>query len=305
MTKPILTVTLNPVLDYVVTIPKLSDFEMSAGGKGINVSRALKNLGGTTVALGFLGGASGQIIKRKLQAEHLRSDFVKTGATRRSLTIIESPSAKITRFFENGPTVSRSSQKSFLKKFKTHLSHCQAVVISGRSAAGLPDSFCRDLITQATKRGIKTTLDTTGKAFGRGLEAAPFLIKPNLEEAQEFLKRKIRNRTELKKAARSFLKFGVAVVVISLGKRGALAASGNECWFAKAPKVKAQNTVGCGDAMLAGFIYEYFKSHHLGESLKTAVAAGTANALSLHPGKINRRQVARLRKKVVLQYSNI
>ena len=105
---------------------------------------------------------------------------------------------------------------------------------------------------------------------------------------------------QLKSAARYFLKLGVKIIMISLGEKGAVVADENSCWFAKSPAVQVQNTIGCGDAMIGGFLYGYHKSRDIGQCLKTAVAAGAANCLSLQPGQLTLDQVWRLRKEVKL-----
>lgn len=308
MGRHILTVTLNPVLDYSVKVPGFSlgrdfyapEFNVSAGGKGINVSRALKNLGIENLATGILGGPSGNLMKELLDRERIRHDFVKiAGPTRKSLTVIDPPG--LTRVIEQGPRVNVIQQKIFLQKFKALLKDCQGVVIAGRPPEGVPDYFCRDLIRTAQLRGIGGVLDTAGKSLQIGLKASPFLVKPNREETEAILKFKINNFARLKKAVCHFQEFGVKIVLISLGPQGAVAASGSDCWFAAAPQVKIQNTVGCGDAMLAGFLYQYSYDQDVGRCLQTAVAAGSANCLNAQPGDIRRGQILSLRRKIKLQ----
>ena len=305
----VLTVTLNPVLDYVMKVPgplsgkqtPTPGFEISAGGKGINVSRALKNLNVPNLAVGFLGGRTGDRIKAILKKEHIHHDFIKIPReTRKSTTIIAG--GKMTRFMGQGPAVGLANQKLFLEKFAARLAQCRTVVISGRPAPGLPDSFYGKLIALAHARGVKTILDSSGKSFRSALQSRPFLIKPNQEEAEAFLNKKLGSLSRLKNAAQSFLRSGVSAVIISLGQEGAIGADKKGGWFAKAPRIKVENTVGCGDAMLAGFVYHQpGASEEMVEGLRTAVAAGTANCLSLRPGDIDPGQVLALRGKVRLQ----
>ena len=310
MAKYILTVTLNPVLDYMAKPPRFSlghdsylpEFALSAGGKGLNVSRALKSFHVPTRATGFIGGAAGSLIGDMLSKENIRHDFIKIPQeTRKSITIIDLASSPITRVIEEGPTVSPASQKLFLRKFRSLLTNGRWAVMSGRLPAGIPESFYGDLINMAQARGLKTVLDTTGKFFQIGLQSSPFLIKPNREEAESFLGRKLNHSAQIKNAMQHFLKFGVKIVLISLGAKGAAATDGKDYWLAKASQVKVTNTVGCGDAMIAGFLYSYDRGQDLAQSLKTAVAAGTANCLSLRPGEIDRKQVLTLMKRVKLQ----
>ena len=309
MDKYILTVTLNPVLDQAAPVSrfppdkkKFLPVMMSAGGKGINVARGLNNLKVKHLATGFLGGTTGKLMEKMLDQEKIRHDFVGIPAeTRKSMTWIKIGTARLTRTIGQGPMIPRDCQKLFLQKFERLLRDCSWVVISGRPGVGTPPLFYNQLILLAKAARVKTVLDTSGLPLRAGLRARPFMIKPNLEEAQSILKKQLKTIHQGKNAAQYFLKLGIKVVIISLGEKGAAGADENGCWFAQAPKIKAQNTVGCGDAMMAGFLYDYEKGQTIAACLKTAVAAGAANCLSLQPGNVTREQIMNLRKKVQLR----
>lgn len=310
MSQLILTVTLSPVLDQLADcagfhlgqdfyVPELM---MSAGGKGINVSRTLNHLAVKNVATGLIGGTTGRLMEEMLDQEHVFHAFVRGPAeSRRSLTVLDSRSTKITRIIEKGPAASRRDQQRFLRKYKSLLPHCRWVVLSGRPPAGVADTFYQQLILLARRSGVKAVLDTGGKPLPAALAAAPFVIKPNLEEAETVLKKPLKNMIQLKKALQYFLGFGISVAIISLGEKGAVAGDQNGGWLAKAPRVKVRTTVGCGDAMIAGFLYRYGNDQNLAESLAMAVAAGAANCLTPQPGDVSLREVLQLRKKVTLE----
>lgn len=310
MKNPVLTVTLNPAVDKTIKISnfklglehRFDEIFLSAGGKGVNVSQALKKLGVCSVATGFAGGASGVYIRRKLQKEKIKTAFIEIqGETRTSLTVIDGKSRKTTRILEDGPMVKRKDIHAFKQKFSSLLDHCCYVVFSGRNIPGTGDSFYRDLIHMAKKKGKITVLDTSGLPFSLGLKGKPDIIKPNLREAEIILKRTLDTTSKIKKAIRVFLSKGIKYVIVSLGSQGAIGYNGGEFWSAVPPAQKAINPVGSGDALVAGFIYARLKEYSFAKSLQTAVAVGTANALSIDPGYFTRAQVIHLIKKVKLK----
>jgi 1-phosphofructokinase family hexose kinase len=310
MKNPVLTVTLNPAVDKTI---KISNFKLgrehrfdgiflSAGGQGVNVSQALKKLGVYSVATGFAGGVSGSYIRGKLNKEKIKTAFIEIqGETRSSLTVIDRKNRKTTRILENGPLVKQKEVRAFKQKFSSLLDHCCYVVFSGRNIPGTGDSFYRELIRMAKKKGKITVLDTSGAAFALGIKAKPDIIKPNLREAEIVLKRTMDTTSKIKKGMRVFLNKGIKYVIVSLGSHGAIGYNGEEFWSAVPPAQKAINPVGSGDALVAGFISAQLKEYSFAKSLQAAVAVGTANALSINPGYFTKAQVRRIIKKVKLK----
>jgi len=296
----VLTVTLNPAVDKLVKVKKFlpgQDHRVcaifrSAGGKGINVARALIHLGVSACATGFIGGPSGFFIRDVLQHEKIPADFLNlSGETRTSLTVLDQSSQQLTRILEPGPILSRRQQREFLLKYSTLAKKVRFVVLSGRNAYGMADNYYAHLIRIASRLKRKVILDTSGPAFVKGVSARPFIIKPNLEEAEYFLARRLSRLADLKKALSLFLKKGISIPIISLGHRGAVASDGSQFLFAQAPKIRACNPVGCGDALVAGFVFCLLKGYPFSRALQTAVAAGTVNALNEHPGLIKQKRV--------------
>ncbi len=293
MKNHILTVTLNPAVDKIVLVKKFihgEDFSgerigLSAGGKGINVSRALKILGGEAVATGLIAGSAGDYIKGELKKENIRNDFLEiNGETRINLTIIDKTTGKITRVIKRGPRVDETDLARFRKKFIALLKNCSYAVFSGANANGLTDSVYRELIEIAKNKNVKTVLDTRGKALLSALKAKPFLIKPNREEAGYILRRKLNSLLKVKEAVRYLLGYGIKIVIISMGDRGAVAGEGNEILFASLPRLKGKNSVGCGDALVGGFLFSHSRRESFRDCIKTAVAAGAASVLTSKPG---------------------
>ncbi|UCG35784.1 MAG: 1-phosphofructokinase family hexose kinase [Candidatus Omnitrophota bacterium] len=313
MKRYILTVTLNPAVDKTVYVPDFrigKDFRetqlhLSAGGKGLNVSRTLKHLGHRALATGFIGGGSGSYIGRQLDKEKIKHRFTPIeGNTRTSLTIIDSQTKKITRVLERGPKISPRELKAFKKAFTSHLSRASFVLFCGRNIPGAGDSIYAGLIAIAKKRGVKTLLDTSGKALILGLKKKPFMVKPNLQEAEHVVRKKLKSFSDIKKALRHFHNLGIEVVAITMGSKGAVVSDKNEVIFARPPEITRKNPVGCGDAFLAGFVLSVVRKKSLKESLTLGVACGAANAASISPGFIKRESLGGIIKKIQLKRIN-
>ncbi len=277
----VLTVTLNPAIDKTICGEKTG---ISAGGKGINVSRALNIFGIKNIATGIIGGKSGDRIASRLKREKIKNDFFRIKKeTRTNLTVIGPGNGKISRRIEKGPPLTLAEFAGFKKKFGSLLKGCRFVVFSGANANGFPDTAYRELIKIAGGKGIKAALDTRDTPLAQGLKARPFLVKPNLEEAERAKGR------------------GAGITLLTLGPGGAIAFGGRKIIFAKPPRLKAVNDVGCGDAFLAGFIAYYLNGKDLEDCVRAATAAGAANALSLKPGDLKKRSFEKLMKEVKVE----
>ena len=292
----ILTVTLNPAIDKTVKVENFKfgqdSYEdaifLSAGGKGLNVSRVLKRLGIESIATGFVGGASGDYIKKQLNKEKIKHDFCHIKKdTRTSLTVIDSYSKKITRLLERGPLVRNIDCQRFKKKYISLIKKCDYVIFSGKSIPGAPGSFYAQLISQAKKRNKFTVLDTSGMPYKLGLKQKPFMVKPNLKEAEFLIDNRLDSLKKIKQAVCLFHRRGIKIVAITLGSKGAVISDANEILFAVPPKIKQKNPVGCGDAFIGGFIALYGRDKNLLQAARMAVACAAANALSFNPGFIN------------------
>ncbi|MFA5087816.1 MAG: 1-phosphofructokinase [Candidatus Omnitrophota bacterium] len=305
--KYILTVTLNPAVDKIIRVKNFragrtsldKGIVLSAGGKGINVSRVLGRFGLFSMATGFVGGVAGRFIKDGLEREGIKFDFVEIKKdSRTNLTIIDPDTMKVTRILEEGPVIQPPEWARFRERYDLLLRKCSLVVLSGRKAAGLSDGTYAELIKLAHKRKIRTVLDTHGQPLRNGLRAKPFCIKPNREEAEALLGEKLNTLTKVKKAISFFHRQGVAIVMISLGGQGAVASDGEEIWKAVPPRIKCRNSVGCGDAFIGGYVYGIHRGKTLKEALRLAVAAGAANSASLRPGAVEKSQIEKMLARV-------
>ena len=305
--KYVLTVTLNPSLDRMIALKEfrvgkefdISQETLSAGGKGLNVSRALKHLGTPTYATGLLAGVTGQIIRKLLDTEGIKDNFSEIdGSTRVNLMIYDQKTHKTTRLLGLGPKVSASQIRIFKAKYQSLLKRSSLVVISGRNAHDAPDNFCAQLITLAHEFAIPAIVDTHSKPLEFAIEAKPFLIKPNLKELEELLGYELKTIEKMVQAIDQLHARGARMVLLSMANEGAILSNGQDMWRAIPPDVTVHNDVGSGDTMVAGFVYGYFKGWPLKNILSFSVAAGTINAMGSIPGAIDRRQVDQILKRV-------
>jgi 1-phosphofructokinase len=281
----IATVTLNPALDKTMAIPgfaigktnRASIEQIDAGGKGINVAKAARQLGCPVIALGFLAGANGLWVADALRAMGIPSDFVWVpGETRVNLKIKDSLTGTETEINEPGFQVGADHLQSLKRRVEEKAGQCSVMVFSGSLPPGVPPETYGEFIRIARNRGAQTILDTAGAALKYGIAAGPDLIKPNRAEAEEVLQTGIDGEAALVGAARRLLALGARVVVLSLGADGALAVSRRESWRAYSPSVTASSSIGAGDAMVAALAFAMTRGLALEDALRLATAAGAA-----------------------------
>jgi 1-phosphofructokinase len=281
----IATVTLNPALDKTMAIPgfaigrtnRASIERIDAGGKGINVAKAARQLGCPVIALGFLAGANGRCVADALQAMGIPCDFEWVpGETRVNLKIKDPLTGTETEINEPGFQVGADHVQSLKRRVEEQAGQCSVMVFSGSLPPGVPPEIYGEFIRIARNRGAQTILDTAGAALKHGIAAGPDLIKPNRAEAEEVLETRIDGEAALVPAARRFLALGARVVVLSLGADGALAVSRRERWRARSPSVAASSSIGAGDAMVAALAFAMTRSLALEDALRLATAAGAA-----------------------------
>jgi 1-phosphofructokinase len=283
----IATVTLNPALDKTMAIPgfaigtmnRASIEQIDAGGKGINVAKAARQLGCPVIALGFLAGANGRSIADALQAMGIAYDFEWVpGETRVNLKIKDALAGTETEINEPGFQVEADHLESLKRKVEEKAGQCSVMVFSGSLPPGVPPEIYAEFIRIARNGGAQTILDAAGAALKYGIAAGPDLIKPNRAEAEEVLETRIDGEAALVGAARRFLALGARMVVLSLGADGALAVSQRERWRAWSPSVTASSSIGAGDAMVAALAFAMTRGMALADALRLATAAGAASA---------------------------
>ena len=282
----IYTVTFNPSLDYVVQVDDFAVGEINRtrtesiypGGKGINVSLVLQNLGLPSVALGFTAGFSGAEIERLLQEAGCHCDFiaVKAGYSRINTKII---SGAETALNGQGPQLSEAELAALFNKLR-RLTQDDVLVLAGSIPASLPDNIYEQILELLQPVGTRVVVDATGDLLLKVLKYRPFLIKPNHEELGEFFGRgPLLTEKEILAAAQRLQQQGARNVLVSRGANGALLLDENGKMHKQAsPKGTLVNSVGAGDSMVAGFLAGYLQTQDYDAALRLGVAAGSASA---------------------------
>ena len=282
----IYTVTFNPSLDYVVQVDDFAVGEINRtrtesiypGGKGINVSLVLQNLGLPSVALGFTAGFSGAEIERLLQEAGCHCDFiaVKAGYSRINTKII---SGAETALNGQGPQLSEAELAALFNKLR-RLTQDDVLVLAGSIPASLPDNIYEQILELLQPVGTRVVVDATGDLLLKVLKYRPFLIKPNHEELGEFFGRgPLLTEEEILAAAQRLQQQGARNVLVSRGANGALLLDENGKMHKQAsPKGTLVNSVGAGDSMVAGFLAGYLQTQDYDAALRLGVAAGSASA---------------------------
>jgi 6-phosphofructokinase 2 len=306
----IYTITLNPALDHYMETAELRVDDANrvkaeclyAGGKGIDVSRAIRHLGGDSMALGFIGGHNGQIMINMLKHEGVTPYFTPISQeTRRDVIVNNLSRRRQTILNARGPTISKEEWESFL----THLRMLELreayVVLGGSLPRGVPIEAYGQIIGLVQRRGAKAILDADGACLREGLKAKPFAVKPNLNELRRVTGRDLKTDHEVLKAATAMNRAGVKIVMVSLGQKGVLVVSKSECLRAIPPTVTVKSTVGAGDSTVAGFVFMHAGGKHLEECVRYATASGTAATLAPGNQLCRLRDVQRLLPRITIE----
>lgn len=289
----ILTVCLNPAVDKTCTIDSLQAGQVNrlqsannvAGGKAVNVAKVLRAFALPVAMVGFLGGMGGKLIEEALEQLGVEDYCTRIGGDTRTNVNILGADGKVTELLEPGPEVTGKELLEFQKQFLGCLENCELVVLSGSLPAGVPVDFYGQLIRQCHMAGCKVVLDTSGEALRQGVLAGPDLVKPNQKELEFLAGKKLSGREEIEAEARKLLEYGILKVVVSLGSEGLLSVEREQTLFWEAKKVKAVNTVGCGDTVVASLCMSELSKEDTEISMQKAVALAAANALTAENGK--------------------
>ncbi len=282
----IYTVTFSPAIDYVVDLPSLEVGAINrskgehalAGGKGINVSIVLANLGRPSVATGFLGGFTGRFIADEMEKRGIRSAFVPVdGLTRINVKLRGKEETAING---QGPAITPEQIEALMKQLEA-LGEEDLLIISGTIPSSLPSNIYETILERIKGNGCKVIVDATNDILLNTLKYRPLLVKPNQEELEEMFHVTIHNKEELIENAEKLLDLGAQNVIVSLGGDGALlVGKGIEPLLLPAPQGKVVNTVGAGDSLVAGFVDEYLNSGIIAKAFRQGIATGSASAFS-------------------------
>lgn len=303
----IITLTMNPAVDKTAELKeievgglnRLQNVMMDAGGKGINVSKTIKNLGGDSLAVGVLAGNSGAFIESELNRFNIHHDFIKIeGNTRTNLKVVDQDRV-LTEFNENGPSPNEEQLKVLTDKIINQLKANDILVISGSVPSDVKTTYYYDLITMAKTKKAKVILDADRALFKEGIKAIPSIIKPNKYELLQYFNKDEASEEEMLSLANTLIDKGIELVVISMGKEGAYFVSKEATFKAEAIKVEAHSSVGAGDAMVAALAYAYEKNMCIEEVVKLCCAAGAGAVMTKGTKPSSREEIDQLIKKVV------
>ncbi|MCX6344554.1 MAG: 1-phosphofructokinase [Armatimonadetes bacterium] len=306
----IVTLTPNTAIDITYTVEgfgldrvhRPSEVRTVAGGKGINVARVLKTLGNDAIATGFVGGKTGDSILEKISAEGLSHDFVRVkGDSRLCIAIVDPKTGTQTEINENGPEILGDELASMLEKVKTLIEGRKYVVLCGSCPPGVPTSFYGDIISLAKKAGAVTILDASGAHLSEALKSGPYMVKPNLTELAQLAGREMVTLEEIVASAKSLKQFGVKIMVVTMGKSGAVVTDGVQAWMAVSPEIKFASAVGSGDSFMAAFIHSMAAGQTMPDALTMATAAGAANAATYGAGFCSKESIMDLCASVSIQ----
>ena len=308
----IATVTLNPSLDEWVYLPtvrlgqlnRATGFARYPGGKGINVSRVVRELGQSTMAYALAGGEDGHILRGLMRRLAIPHTFVAVSGSTRNNYKIETTRPRLpTEINTPGPAVSLTAVQALKRRVFTHVPPPRVVALCGSLPPGVPPSLYARWIHDLRRRRIPTVLDTSGAALRQGLAARPWLIKPNRQEAQELLCRRLTSRRMIVHAALELLSLGPSFVIVSLGGEGAVLASADPrgVWMARSPAVRVRSAVGAGDSLVGGFLVGWVVGRAPVECFRLGVACGAASAMTPGTELCHRADVRRLLPRVTIR----
>ena len=283
----IYTVTFNPSLDYIVSV---DDFRLGLtnrtaselllpGGKGLNVSMVLGNLGIENTALGFVAGFTGDEIVRRIEEIGVKSDLIPidNGVSRINLKL---KSIEGTEINGRGPEISEENVKKLMEKLDI-LEAGDVLVLAGSIPSSMPDDIYKRIMERLAGQDIMIAVDATKDLLVRVLEYHPFLIKPNNHELGEIFGIELKTREEVVPYAKKMREMGAVNVLVSMAGEGAVLAAGDgSIWDMPAPKGKLVNGVGAGDSMVAGFLAGWMEKQDYSHAFCMGVAAGSASAFS-------------------------
>jgi 1-phosphofructokinase family hexose kinase len=309
----IVTVTLNAAIDRTLVVPSFQPGQrhrasvgfQSAGGKGINVARALKRLGAPVVCTGLAGGRTGTLLVEELTNEGILNDFVRIREeSRTSITVLDPTSNVSTEVNEWGPQVSDDELETLREKLDYLAQRAEFVVLAGSLPRAVDPAFYGELVRELGRRQLFAVLDSEGEPLRLGVEAEPYLVSPNEQEAEALVGHEFVDEEDVAAGLDEIVRLGARNVILTqkAGCYALLREDRSEIRVrARAPQVEAVSAVGAGDTLLAGFIAARVAGRSFDDSVRSAVAAGAASVLEAGPGRFDPREASRLTPLVTLE----
>ncbi len=306
----IFTVTLNPTIDQTLVLERfvagdtlrVRSSRFDPGGKGINVSRVVNELGGESVAMGFAPGGLGRYIEQTLKAQGIECDFVRTkGEARTNITIVDESRHIHTILSDPGPETDVRFVGQLLAKLRKRLRADDWLVVAGSIPPPLSPEIYAEIIRIARENWVHAVLDADGAALVAGVAARPEMVKCNRRELERLLGRRLGDEESSLEAALTLREMTISRAVVTRGREGAVAVCDDGSWRSVAPRVRAVSAVGSGDGFLAGVVLSLSRGGTMEEALRLGVAAGTACVLTPGTELCHRREVDILQSRVRVQ----
>lgn len=306
----IVTVTMNPAIDKTVEISalipgglnRIRKVEYDAGGKGINVSKTICELGGESIATGFLGGNAGNTIANVLENCRIKGDFIWVDGETRTNTKVFEESGAVTELNEPGPAISADQIEELLRKLEAYATEKTLFILAGSIPSGVDKHIYAEITKRVHEKGATVLLDADGELFRNSLEERPDIIKPNRVELEEYAGFDYRaSEEELLGLAERLLEKGIGTVAISMGKGGAMLVRDGYKVKCPALSVKAHSTVGAGDAMVAALAYAWDQGLDNDETVRLCMAASAGAVTTIGTKPPARELVDTLMEQVVIE----
>jgi 1-phosphofructokinase family hexose kinase len=294
---------LNPAVDVFYTVEELRSgstlvdlpARVYPAGKGLNVARVVKTLGEDVTVIGLMGEDDHRRFTRYLDGSEIGHLLYQVpGDIRINMTIREQSTSGISHFNSVGPALSSRIQDEFLGFVRPYISAGDFWCLSGGVPQGFDASIYADLIGLCRHQGVETLLDTRGNPLKLGVRAKPLAIKPNIAELESFFGEQVQGVHHIALKGKRFLDMGIRYAFITLGSDGMIAIHENDCLLCSPPQVKTVDTVGCGDALVAGIIVAQKRNFSFSEMCRMAVACGTSKSMHEGPGVVTRDEIWQL-----------
>ena len=303
------TITLNPSIDQNILVDKLlkddtnraRDIFETAGGKGINVSKVVRELGGSTRAYALLGGFAGEYLKELARPlDFSLIHHAVKGHTRVNTVVTDLEDDTQTRISAPGPVVTAAEMQSFSRRLLSVRPKPFCWALGGSISRGMKPAIYRDLVRALQKNGSPCILDTDNEALEKGVQAKPYMIKPNEYEIERLSGKSLKSLGDYLLAARHWVRSGIRLVVVSLGPRGALFVANEQAFHASAPKVTVTSKVGAGDSLIAGVAWGLCQNRTLKEAAKLGIAASSSAVMREAPRLCLKKDIPGLMNRVII-----
>ena len=285
----ITSISLNPSIDRMLVVESFTPGGLNrvvekrdiAAGKGINVALAVSALGLDAECVGFMYRDSGSLFEKRLMINSTPFDFVWCeGEVRTNIKVFDRAAGVVTELNESGTTIGEEEIAQMTEMVCRHAENSDYLVLSGSLPPGCPQDYYRTLINAVEGLGCRCVLDADGDRLKYGLQARPFMIKPNRYELETMIGRKLGGIADIRDAARRYIDLGVEIVAVSLGADGALIASADDTLYAPRMNIEVKSTVGAGDSMVAGLVAGFMADRTLEDTFRMGVAAASARCMT-------------------------